>query len=337
MASTPFPLRIEDAFSVKDKVAIVTGAAGSIGSGIAHAFAINGAKVVCSDRPTPDLDHSVAGIAVEGADAVAIPADLRKPEDLKQLIDASVAKFGGLDVLINCGGIPGSRPISDEDVDAFDRLYQTNVRALWLLTRHAIVPMSQRGGGSIVNIASINGHRAVFPCSLYSGTKAAVLATTRDLATELAPHGIRVNSVSPGAIADPALRFQQLLAQINEPWRSEFAGQFGHLAREVQTLASQPLPIAGSKYDIAMACLYLCTPAARFVTGADLVVDGGRLQEMPEFEARCVHKPDSPWRPAYQKLRQLPDAAWTGQRPPWTRPAPPQASQPAPAPSTPTH
>lgn len=324
MASSPFLLKIEEAFAVKGKVVIVTGAAGLIGSGIAEAFAANGAKVVCSDRAGRRLDTVVQRLRDQSAQAIAVPADFGKPEELRSLVDAAVQQYGGLDALINCGGIPNSGCFADETAEDFDRLYHANVRSLWLLSKHAVAPMTQRGGGAIVNIASINGHRATMFCSLYAGTKAAVLATTREMAVELAPQNIRVNSVSPGAISDPSWRFQGLLEQLAEPFRSEIVREFGYLADVAPSTGAQPLAIGGTKFDVAMACLYLCTPAARFITGTDLLIDGGKLQEMPQVEPRLGPKPPMAWAALRPRLQQLPEEAWTSERPRWAKLPKPQ-------------
>jgi NAD(P)-dependent dehydrogenase (short-subunit alcohol dehydrogenase family) len=326
MASSPFPLKVEEAFGVKGKVVIVTGAAGLIGQGIAEAFAVNGAKVVCSDRAGRRLDTSLQRLCDQGGQAIAVPADFARPEELHNLVDAAVQHYGGLDDLINCGGIPGSGRLIDDTAEDFDKLYHANVRSLWLLSKHAIVPMAQRGGGSIVNIASIHGHRALGFCSLYAGTKAAVLATTQEMAVELAPQHIRVNSVSPGWIADSKWRFQGLLEQLQEPFRSQIAREFAHLADEPPTTGLQPLTVAGTKFDIAMACLYLCAPAARFITGTDLLIDGGKLHEMPQVESRLWQKPASPWMALRPRLQQLPEEAWASERPRWAKSPRPQSA-----------
>lgn len=324
MAPPPFSLKIEEAFSVKDKVVIITGAAGLIGQGIAEVFAINGAKVVCSDRPGRKLDGIVQRLRDQGGHAIAVPADLAKPEELQHLVEAAVSQLGGLDALVNCGGIPGSGRLADDTAEDFDKLYHANVRSLWLLAKHAIAPMTQRGGGAIVNIASIHGHRPAGFCALYAGTKAAVLAMTKEMSVELAPQNIRVNSVSPGWIADSKWRFQGLLEQLQEPFRSQIAKEFAHLADEPPTTGLQPLAVAGTKFDIAMACLYLCSPAARFMTGADMLLDGGKLHEMPQMEPRLWQKPVSPWMALRPRLQELPEEAWAVERPRWAKAAKPQ-------------
>jgi NAD(P)-dependent dehydrogenase (short-subunit alcohol dehydrogenase family) len=202
-----------------------------------------------------------------------------------------------------------SPPLDADDAENMDRVWAVDVRAIMLLTRAAVAPMRSNGGGQIVNISSVNGHRALFFCPTYAACKAGVLALTRELAPELAPAGIRVNSVSPGLIAhnDGAAWVERCLA---EPYRERFRERWRAHQRRLLPL-QQPLARIGRPYDIAMACLYLCSPAAAFITGVDLLVDGGRLQEMPEVEQRCMQR----WKTTddielRRELTALPEEAW---------------------------
>jgi NAD(P)-dependent dehydrogenase (short-subunit alcohol dehydrogenase family) len=245
-----------------------------------------------------------------------IPCDLTLPADLKALVDQTLATHGRIDALINCGALPSSQTLDEEDVPDFDRMYHTNVRSIWLLTKYCVEPMSRTGGGSIVNISSINGHRATFMCALYTGTKSAVMAMSRELAVELAPHNIRVNSVSPGAIPHPRRRIDDLFALLHEPYSSQIRNEFGpRMAQMGRNI--QPLRMTGHGHDIAMACYYLCSPAARFVTGADLLVDGGKSMEMHEAEPRFHGGQMSIWKQLRMTLLALPDDAWIGEKPKW--------------------
>lgn len=314
--NSPMPLKIADAFSMAGKAVIVTGAAGNVGTGIVDVFVANGVKVVLTDRADDRLTKAVADRQTRGEDVIGIPCDLTKPEELKSLIDQTLAKLGRIDAVINCGGIPTSGSILDEDVPDFDRMYHTNVRACWLLTKYCIEPMKAIGGGTVVNISSINGHRAFFLCSLYAGTKAALLAMTKELAVELAPYNIRINSVSPGSIPNPNNRMQWLLDQLNEPYRTQVAEEF---IPKLDTAGNgmQPLQRTGHGHDVGMACYYLCTPAARFVTGEDILVDGGKLHEMHEGEPRFWNQNQSFYKQLRAKLLSFPDSAWKGEQPKW--------------------
>ena len=212
--------------------------------------------------------------------------------------------------------MPNSKAIADEDTPDFDRLYHTNVRSIWLLSKYAVAPMAASGGGSIVNIASINGHRALFMCALYSGTKAAVLAMTKELAVELAPQKIRVNSVSPGVIPTSYSWLNWVIGSLNEPFATAIRAEVEPLINN-DVVGSQPLARVGHGHDVGMACYYLCSPAARFVTGIDILVDGGKLMEMPESEPRFYHGQVSVWKTLRIRLLALPDEAWKAEKPQW--------------------
>lgn len=310
------PLPHEDAFSMTGKVVIITGAAGNVGSGIADVFAANKANVIMSDLPGEKLTMAAENLRKSCPSVFETPANLTEPQQLKALVDQTVQRFGRLDAIVNCGGLPGSTVITEEDVPDFDRLYHTNVRSIWLLTKYAIEPMAANGGGSIVSISSINGHRPTFFCSLYASTKAAVLVMTQELAVELAPHNIRVNTVSPGMIANTSARTAWLVSLLHEPYASEFKAQFEPVA-ETATMTAQPLKMVGHGHDIGMACYYLCTPAARFVTGEDIRVDGGKMLEMHEAEPRLRQGQPSFWHSLRQHVTALPDEAWKGEKPKW--------------------
>ena len=174
MENQTMPLAMTEAFSISGKVVIVTGAAGNVGGGIADVFAANQVRLVLSDRAGGQLTAKREKLHAVNPDVQMIPVDLTKPADLQALVDQTLARFGRLDALINCGGLPNSGRIHDEDAADFDRYYQTNVRSSWLLSKFVYEPMKKQGGGAIVNIASINAYRPFFFCSLYTGTKAAL-------------------------------------------------------------------------------------------------------------------------------------------------------------------
>lgn len=306
---SPHPLNIADAFKVADMVVIVTGAAGKIGRATAEVFAANGAKVVLTDRDEPRLQDATTHCQSLNRDCCPIPADLANPDQLKALIDGAVARFGRLDALVNCGAIPHSSSLEYETVASFDRIFHTNLRSAWLLTKWAAEPMRNSGGGSIVNIASINGHHAQFHCSLYASSKAALMSMTRELASELAPQNIRVNSISPGLIAEKYGFLKYVAPHLTEPYARRMFEEIPRLIPDSSTETFQPLRRAGRPGDIAFACLYLCSPAAGFVTGADLVVDGGKLQEPPQERWRQAPQPSFSMR-ARKWLFALPAEAW---------------------------
>jgi NAD(P)-dependent dehydrogenase (short-subunit alcohol dehydrogenase family) len=155
---------------------------------------------------------------------------------------------------------------------------------------------------------------------LYAGTKAAVLAMTKELAVELAPRKIRVNSVSPGIIPSSG-RIDWLCKQLHEPYSSQFRAEFEpHMAEWMST--SQPLTMIGHGHDVGLACYYLCTPAARFVTGEDIRVDGGKHLEMHEGEPRFYNNQPVFFKRVRMHLTGLPEEAWKGEKPRWLRAKP---------------
>ena len=314
-------MNVADAFSVRGQVALVTGAAGFIGGGIAEAFAVNGARVALTDQPGERLDRRAAEWRDAGRDALVLPGDLADPATPAALVRSVVERFGQLDSLVNCAGVGLSPPLDRQTVEHADRLMNVNVRAVWQLIQAAVEPMARQGGGRVVNISSVNGHRATFLCPVYAASKAGVLALTRELAVELAPRGIRVNSVSPGLVAHLRDAGSWVSRFLREPHASRFAERtMAHRRRN--SILEQPLALAGEPIDIAMACLYLCSPASRFVTGADLLVDGGRQHEMPLHEERFrTLARDEEWAALRKELEALPDDAWI-RKPSWLQKTP---------------
>jgi len=315
MPTQPFPFPVAEAFSVRGQAVLVTGAAGFIGSVIAEAFAANGAKVLLSDRMASPLAAVGQGLRDQGFTAVEQPCDLLAHDELKALIAAGETHFGGLDTIVHCGAIPLSGPISDDSDEFFDQLMNTNLRSTWLLIKYAREMLIRRGGGSVINISSVNGHRAMVHASLYCASKAGVMSMTRELSSELGEHKIRLNTVSPGVIANLPKHLHRTSSLLNSPYSEQFMELFGAEASK-GSMGSQPLPIGGMPIDVAMACIYLASPAARFVTGADILVDGGYLHAVhPDF---APAKPRTFWGRAREFLRNLPPEAWKeGHGPVW--------------------
>ncbi len=308
----PIPLDVAQAFSVRGQTVIITGAAGWLGRKITEAFAVNGAHVIASDRPLPNLDQSIAPLLDAGHSVHPVPADLTIPADLEALVArATELGHGHLDSLIHCGGIPVSKPLLEGDTPDFDRVFHANVRSTWLLAR-ACVPRMQARGGSIVNIASVNAHRPSFPGPLYASSKAAVINLTQELAVELAPHKIRANTISPG----PVINFPKTLLKWTESLHPSHHQAFlDHCAPFAANCGntSQPLPLGLRPVDIALAAIYLCSPAARVISGADILVDGAFLLRFPP------NGNDPTWNCIHDALRALPDDAWIKPKPQWLK------------------
>jgi 3-oxoacyl-[acyl-carrier protein] reductase len=243
------------------KIAIVTGAGGGFGEGIATLFAGEGARVVVAD-----IDAAAAGrvAGAIGAAAVAVHGDVSKGPDVQAMVNAAVEKFGGLDIVVNNAGTTHrNSPMTEVDEVTFDRVYAVNVKSLFWMAKAAIpVLRRQRRGGSIINVGSTAGIRPRPGLVWYNGTKGAVNIMTQCMAIELARDNIRVNSVCPVAGATGLL--EQFMGRPDTP---EARAPF---------LATIPLGRLSTPADIANACLWLAEDSSSFITGILLPVDGGR-------------------------------------------------------------
>jgi NAD(P)-dependent dehydrogenase (short-subunit alcohol dehydrogenase family) len=246
---------------LKDKVAIVTGAAHGMGEAEARLFAQEGAKVVIADVLVQQGEAVAADISASQRQARFVRTDVTSEIDWKQLIADTIAAYGRLDILVNNAGISGSAVSDMLDTDAWDRLLAVNARGVFLGTKYAVLAMKQTGGGSIVNLSSISGNAGQTMTHMgYNASKGAVRTLTKSTAVQFGRDRIRANSVHPGlmppmrtsgATADPAVREKML-----------------------QTV---PLRRAGEVDEVANAILFLASDEASYITGAELYVDGGYL------------------------------------------------------------
>ena len=243
------------------KVALVTGAGGGFGEGIARLFAAEGAKVVCADLRA-EAAETVAGHI--GDTAVAVPGDVSRGPDVQAMVDVAVQHFGGLDIVVNNAGTTHrNRPMLEVGADEFDRVYAVNVKSIYWMAQAAVPAMRRQGrGGSLINISSTAGIRPRPGLVWYNGSKGAVNTITQCMATELAPDNIRVNSVCPVIGATNLL--------------TEFMGVPDTPENRARFLATIPLGRMSTPGDIANACLWLAEDASSFITGVLLPVDGGR-------------------------------------------------------------
>lgn len=240
------------------KVALVTGAASGIGEATARVFAQHGAKIIVTDIRI-ELGITVAQSI--GSPATFLPLDVRNESAWEQTIAEVVQRFGGVDVLVNNAGAGTGGGIEHETVEGHKKVLDINVTGVWLGMRAVLKAMDARGGGSIVNISSIDGLVGVEGLSTYVGSKFAVTGMTRSVALELGDRNIRVNSVHPGIIATPMV--QQTPAT--------------SMARLEAAVARQPIKRMGRPEEIANAALFFASDESSFCTGASLVVDGGHI------------------------------------------------------------
>jgi NAD(P)-dependent dehydrogenase (short-subunit alcohol dehydrogenase family) len=238
------------------KVALVTGAGSGLGGAIALRFAEAGARVAVHYRKSlAGAERRVAAMG-EGR-AIAVPGDLTREADARSVVAQTVAAFGRLDVLINNAGAYPMAPVLEMTGAQWDEVIAANLTSVFLLTQAAARQMiAQGGGGAIVNVTSIEALHAAPAHSHYDAAKAGAAMHTRAAALELGPHGIRINAVAPGLIWREGL---------DEAWPDGVA----------RYLKKAPLGRLGRPEDVADACLFLASPAARWITGASLTVDGG--------------------------------------------------------------
>lgn len=248
------------------KVAIITGATSGIGTRTAELFAEEGAKVVFTGRRKPEGEALAAKLGSSGR---FIQADATVEDDWKRVVSETTKAFGKLDVVFNNAGGPApTGSIASVPVDGFDQAMALLVRSVMLGMKHAAPIMMKQRSGSIINNGSIAGHLAGYSTSMvYGAAKAAVNHLTRCVAMELGEHNVRVNSVSPGAIATGILA-KALGAE---------AGKADQLIGKIENIyaKAQPIPRAGIPDDIAQCVLWLASDRSTFVNGADIVVDGG--------------------------------------------------------------
>jgi 7-alpha-hydroxysteroid dehydrogenase len=248
-------------FRLDGDVAIVTGGGAGIGRAVCRLFAAAGAAVVVSDR-TLDTARTVASEIVDaGGTAIAMACDVTREDELATLVDSTVARFGQLTILVNNAGGGGPKPF-DMPMSDFRWAYDLNVFSLFRLTQLATPHMQGAGHGAVLNISSMAGENRNRNMASYASSKAAVNHLTRNIAFDLGDRGIRVNAIAPGAIRTAAL------ARVLTP------------DVEKAMLKHTPLKRLGEADDIAWAALFLCSPAAAWISGQVLTVSGGGVQEL---------------------------------------------------------
>lgn len=246
---------------LKDETALITGAGRGLGAEIARTFADAGANIVTTARTKSELYSLVEAIESDyDVKATAVPADLSKPEDIKMIIDESVSEFDVPTILINNAGANISGDPLEHTVDEINSIINVNIRGLFLLTQFWAEAFreSSRDRGRVINVSSIIADLGVPPMTLYGGTKSAVRAISQGFAAALAEDGITVNSVSPG------------LTRVD---RTEAVMQ--EHGSELFDLDRIPMGRVGEPQDTANACLFFASTLADYVTGVDLLVDGG--------------------------------------------------------------
>ena len=239
------------------KVAIVTGAGRGIGKAIAVAYAAEGARVVVADRNEETARATSAEIAALGGAALAVHADVGSEQDVDAMIAATSAEFGPVDVLVSNAGVGFHRALLDLGLADWERVLRVNLTGTFLCVQRAARIMSARGSGSIIIMGSTSGQRGAMARTAYGVSKAGVMQLTRIAATELAPHGVRVNAISPGPITTPLS-----LANHTPEQRRAYLGRI-------------PMGRYGEMDEVAAVAVFLASAEASYVNGHILNVDGG--------------------------------------------------------------
>jgi len=249
-------------FDITDRVVVVTGAARGLGAALASAFAAAGARVVLSDARLEALEATASALRVGGATVAAVPCDVGAEHEVDALAASAQTIFGGLDIWINNAGINIPKPAEQLTFTEWNRIVTTNLGGTFLGCRAAGRLMLERGAGSIINIGSIHGHVGsyVHRAAAYNAAKAGVLNLTRSLALEWGERGVRVNAISPGPLAT-----ELMTTRLADP---------EYRRKSLERLALKRI---GTPDDVVGAAIFLASPAAHWITGHILAVDGGWL------------------------------------------------------------
>lgn len=245
---------------LEGKVAIVTGAGSGIGRAAAKRFATEGASVVCADWEEGDVKETVDEIHDAGGEATYIRTDVSHVDDVKAMIRTAISRYGGLDIVFNNAGVEGEQaPTADCSMSNWDRVININLKGVFLGTKFALPEMLKRGGGSIVNTASIAGIVGFPNIPAYCASKGGVVQLTKTTALEYATEGVRVNVICPGVIDTPMVE--------------RFTG--GTEEGEAQMKEMEPVKRMGTADEVANLALFLASDDSTFCTGGVYTIDGG--------------------------------------------------------------
>jgi NAD(P)-dependent dehydrogenase (short-subunit alcohol dehydrogenase family) len=259
-------MHTRDLFSLKNKVALVTGGGRGIGKHIATGLAEAGAHVVIASRKMDNLQKTAAGISKLGVKCLPVKCDIGVPEDIHNLVAAAMKEFGTIDILVNNAGVTWGAPTLDFPLDKWEKIFDVNVKGVWIITQEVAKIMKEKGGGKIINVSSIMAFRGsleeAHPAVPYNSSKAAINLLTMNLAVKLARYNIYVNAVAPGFFHTDMMGY--LDNQDLKPMKDAM-------------ISAIPITKMGEEDDIKGLAVFLASKASDYITGVIIPVDGGLL------------------------------------------------------------
>lgn len=257
-------MKYNEMFNLKGKVAIITGGGRGIGRFIATGLAEAGADCILASRKVENLEATAAEFKKLGVRALSVKCDMSSKDDIDALVATAMKEFGRIDILVNNAGLTWGAPTLDFPLDKWEKVFDVNVRGVWILTQAVARIMKEQGGGKVINISSVYGSRGsleqMHPAVPYNSTKAAIEVLTKNLAIKLAKHKIHVNCIAPGFF------HTDMMGYIFKP---EMKGALD------ATLNYIPLSKVGEEDDIKAVAVFLASKASDYMTGAIIPLDGG--------------------------------------------------------------
>jgi NAD(P)-dependent dehydrogenase (short-subunit alcohol dehydrogenase family) len=257
----------DQTMKLKDKVAVITGASKGIGKGIATVFSREGAKVVVADWDEETGEKTSEEIRRSGGDIFFVKCDVSDEEQVKAMVQATIAKYGSINVLVNNAGIGVYKTVLDTTSEEWDRCLAVNLKGVFLCSKYAIPHIQAAGGGAIVNIASVHSYKNVGGTAPYAASKGGVVALTRVMAIDYGRDKIRVNAICPGWIHTPLI--QGIFADAPDPEKA---------MQDVER--RQILGRLGTPEEVGEAAAFLASDEASYITGASLMVDSGMTAQL---------------------------------------------------------